>query len=51
MLYRDEYYNPNSPDKGIAEIGIVKFRNGQEGIIKLAFHGATTQFKNLAKRF
>lgn len=49
MLYRDETVNPNSIDKGIAEIGIVKFRNGQEGVVKLAFDGATTQFKNLAK--
>jgi replicative DNA helicase len=49
MLYRDETVNPNSMDKGVAEIGIVKFRNGQEGTIKLAFDGATTQFKNLAK--
>jgi replicative DNA helicase len=51
MLYRDETVNPNSMDKGVAEIGIVKFRNGQEGVVKLAFDGATTQFKNLAKRW
>lgn len=49
MLYRDEMVNPNSTDKGIAEIGIVKFRNGQEGVVKLTFDGSTTQFKNLAK--
>jgi replicative DNA helicase len=51
MLYRDETVNPNTMDKGIAEVGIVKFRNGQEGVIKLGFDGSTTQFYNLAKNY
>jgi replicative DNA helicase len=37
MLYRDEYYNPDTPDRGIAEINIAKHRNGPTGTIKLLF--------------
>lgn len=51
MLYRDETVNPDSREKGVAEVGIVKFRNGREGVVKLAFDGTTTQFKNLAKKW
>lgn len=49
MLYRDDYYNPDSPDKGLAEIIFSKFRNGRTGTVKLVFDGATTRFKNLIK--
>lgn len=48
MLYRDEYYNKDSKEPGIAELGIVKARNGPTGIIKLAFMRAITKFDNLA---
>jgi replicative DNA helicase len=48
MLYRDEYYNPDSPDRGIAEVIITKHRNGPTGIIKLLFDGQFTCFRNLA---
>ena len=48
MLYRDEYYNEDTKDKGIAELLIRKFRNGQEGKIKLVFQGETISFKNYA---
>ena len=48
MLYRDDYYNPDSPDRGIAEIIITKHRNGPTGTIKLLFDPQFTKFRNLA---
>ncbi|WP_315791966.1 replicative DNA helicase [Fischerella sp. JS2] len=49
MLYRDEYYNPDTPDRGIAEVNITKHRNGPTGTIKLLFDPQFTKFKNLAR--
>jgi replicative DNA helicase len=49
MLYRDEYYNPDTPDRGIAEVNIAKHRNGPTGTIKLLFDPQFTKFKNLAR--
>ena len=49
MLYRDEYYNPDTPDRGIAEAIIVKHRNGPVGTVKLIFQGEFTKFENLAR--
>lgn len=49
MLYRDEYYNPDTPDRGIAEVNIAKHRNGPTGTIKLLFEPQFTKFKNLAR--
>ncbi|NMG09378.1 replicative DNA helicase [Brasilonema sp. UFV-L1] len=49
MLYRDDYYNSDSVDRGIAEVIIAKHRNGPTGIIKLLFDPQYTKFKNLAK--
>jgi replicative DNA helicase len=48
MLYRDEYYNADTPDRGIAEIIITKHRNGPTGTIKLLFEPQYTRFLNLA---
>lgn len=48
MLYRDEYYNPDTPDRGIAEIIITKHRNGPTGTVKLLFDPQFTQFRNMA---
>jgi replicative DNA helicase len=48
MLYRDEYYNPDTPERGIAEAIIVKHRNGPVGTVKLLFQGEFTKFENLA---
>lgn len=48
MLYRDEYYNPDTPDRGIAEIIVTKHRNGPTGVVKLLFESQFTQFRNLA---
>jgi replicative DNA helicase len=49
MMYRDEYYKPESPDKGIAEVIIGKQRNGPTGTVRLAFLGEYTRFENLAQ--
>ena len=48
FVYRDEVYNPESPDKGVAEIIIGKQRNGPIGMVRLSFIGHLTQFGNLA---
>lgn len=47
MLYRDEYYNTDTVDRGIAEIIITKHRNGPTGPIKLLFQPEFTQFLNM----
>ncbi|MDR2012654.1 MAG: replicative DNA helicase, partial [Rhodanobacter sp.] len=49
FIYRDEYYNPDSTEKGVAEIIIGKQRNGPTGAVKLAFLGQYTKFENLAQ--
>jgi len=49
MLYRDEYYNPGTNDKGIAEVIITKHRNGPIGTAKLLFDASHTSFRNLAR--
>ncbi len=46
FVYRDEVYNEESPDKGIAEIIIGKQRNGPIGTVKLTFLGKHTRFEN-----
>ncbi len=48
MLYRDCYYNPDSPDRDVAEIIIVKHRNGPTGTVKLLFKPELTKFLNIA---
>jgi replicative DNA helicase len=48
FIYRDEVYNPDSQDKGKAEIIIGKQRNGPIGSLALAFRGEYTRFENLA---
>lgn len=47
FLYRDEYYNPDTEDKNIAELIISKQRNGPTGVVKLAWLGEFTKFANL----
>jgi replicative DNA helicase len=46
FIYRDQVYNPDSPDKGTAEIIIGKQRNGPIGAVRLAFLGEYTKFAN-----
>jgi replicative DNA helicase len=48
FIYRDEVYNPDSPDKGRAEIIIGKQRNGPIGTVNLTFLGQYTRFENYA---
>lgn len=48
FVYRDEVYNEDSPDKGIAEIIIGKQRNGPIGTVRLTFLGQFTRFENFA---
>jgi replicative DNA helicase len=48
MLYREEYYDPATPDRGIAEVIITKHRNGPTGTVKLLFEPQFTRFRNLA---
>ncbi|MBT9097263.1 replicative DNA helicase [Methylovulum psychrotolerans] len=48
FVYRDEVYNEDSPDKGIAEIIIGKQRNGPLGTVRLTFLGQYTRFENFS---
>ena len=47
FIYRDDYYNHDSPDKGISEIIIAKQRNGPIGTVQLAWLPEYTKFANL----
>jgi replicative DNA helicase len=49
FIYRDEVYNPDTQDKGVAEIIIAKQRNGPIGMVPLTFLGEYTRFENMAK--
>ena len=51
FIYRDEVYNEDSPDKGMAEIIIGKQRNGPIGLVKLAFLGQYTRFENYVEEY
>ena len=46
FIYRDEVYNPDSPEKGMAEIIIGKQRNGPIGSVRMTFLGHYTKFEN-----
>ncbi len=48
FIYRDDYYHPESADKGISEIIIAKQRNGPVGTVKLKWIPELTKFANLA---
>lgn len=45
FLYRDEYYDPNSEDKGLAECIVSKNRHGETGTVKLCWDGEFTRFR------
>ncbi len=50
LIYRDEYYNPNTAKKNIAEIILAKQRNGPVGTIELVFQKDYARFENLSRR-
>jgi replicative DNA helicase len=49
FIYRDEYYNPESDQRGLAEVIVAKHRNGPVGTTKLVFHGDYMTFENAAR--
>ncbi|MFP4182996.1 MAG: DnaB-like helicase C-terminal domain-containing protein, partial [Halorhodospira sp.] len=49
FIYRDEVYNEETPDKGIAELIIAKQRQGPIGTVRLTFLGEYTRFENYAE--
>lgn len=49
FIYRDEVYNPESPDIGTAEVIVAKHRNGPTGTVRLAFMSHFTRFANMAR--
>ena len=48
MIYRDEYYHPETEDRGITELITCKQRNGPVGTVKLLFEPQFARFRNLA---
>ena len=50
FIYRDDYYNEDSPKKGVAEIILAKHRGGSIGTIELLWLGNYTKFVDLDKR-
>jgi replicative DNA helicase len=51
FIYRDDYYNKDSKEPGVAEIIIGKHRNGPTGTVKLAFLKPLTRFESLASGY
>ena len=51
FLYRDDYYNKDSTDKGLTEVIIAKHRGGSTGTVKLVWMGNYTKFGNLQKGY
>ncbi|MFM6674820.1 MAG: DnaB-like helicase C-terminal domain-containing protein [Dolichospermum sp.] len=49
LLYRDEYYNPETTDRGIGEVIVAKGRDSVTGTVRLLYDAPMTQFKNLTK--
>lgn len=49
MMYREEYYKPDTQEKGTAEVIIGKHRNGPTGIVRLTFLGEYTRFQSFAQ--
>ena len=50
FIHREDYYNPETPDKNIAELIIAKQRNGSLGTVKLGWKGEYTWFMDLSPR-
>lgn len=49
LIYRDDYYNPDSEEKGIAEVNLAKHRSGPTDRVKLTFMGTYAKFGNLRR--
>jgi len=49
LIYRDEYYNPESMSKGKMEINVAKNRNGPTGVCEVWFSPETGNFRNIAR--
>ena len=49
FIYRDEVYNPESPDIGSAEVIVAKHRNGHTGTVRLAWLSNYTRFANMSR--
>ena len=47
FVYRDDYYNKDTPDTGLAELIVAKNRMGQIGFVKCEFHGDYSKFKDM----
>ena len=47
FLYRDDYYNPESEDRNLAEVIIAKQRSGSTGTVKLLWLGSFTKFASI----
>ncbi|MEH1855509.1 replicative DNA helicase [Nostoc sp.] len=47
LLYRDEYYHSETPDKGVMEISVAKNRNGATGVCKVLFDGSIGEIRNI----
>lgn len=48
LLYRDDYYDPETSKKGICEVNIAKHRNGPVGVVELAFQAQYMRFDSLS---
>lgn len=48
-LYRDVLHNPNTPDRDIVEVCVIKHRDGELGTVKLLFDGPHVRFRNLVR--
>lgn len=51
FAYRDEYYYPDSPSKGIAEIIVAKNRMGETGVVPMTYFGRYSRFDNFSGEF
>jgi replicative DNA helicase len=49
LLYRDDYYDENSKERGLCDIGIAKWRDGDTGVVRTLFERETSTFKTLAR--
>lgn len=49
LLYRDEVYNPDSPDTGMCEVNVALCRQGAPGVAALAYIGEQTRFESLGR--